>query len=125
MGRRQGTPLAGNQRPAGEHEIRFAANNRTNELLEEVRIVTSVGVKKCNNVIIIGVTEEVQTREARASIPRSRLIYHPCPVLASNVRGPVDRTIVHNDDSGGTGQGLQHVRQRQLVVLSRNQDVYA
>ncbi len=125
MGRRQSTPLARNQRPAGEDQIRFAANNRTNELLQEVRIVTSVGVKKGNDVIVIGVTEGVQTREARASVPRSRFMDHPSPVLARNVRGPIDRTIVHDDDGGGTGQSLQQVRQRQLFVLSRNQDVHA
>ncbi len=126
MGRRQGSSLPGNQCPAGEHEVGLAANNRTNEWLEEVRIVTSVGVKKCNDVIVIGVTEGVQTREARASIPRSPLMDHLCPVRPGDFSRPVDGSVVDDDDGcRGPDQAGQQCRQGLLLVLGWDDDVNA
>ncbi len=126
MGRRQGTPLAGNQRPAGEHEVGLAANDRTNELLEEVRIVTSVGVKKCNDVIVIGVAEDSQARKTCLAVPGSRLTDHPSAVCPGDFRRPVDGSVVDDDDGrGGPDQAGQNCRQGLLLVLGWDDDVNA
>ena len=112
--------------PEGEHEIRFAANNRTNQLLEEVRIVTSVGVKKCNDVIGVRVREDSQAGEACPSVPRPRLMDDPSSARPGNVGRPVDRPVVYHDHArGGTDQAVQNAWQGLLLVLSRNHHVYA
>ena len=122
----QCSDLPRDQCSAGKHEIGHAAYDRINQLFEEERIVTSVGIKKCDHVVVRRVTQGGEAGKTCRSVTESRFTNHHRPVCPGNFRRPIHRTVVHDDDRGGVArQTIEHTGQGLLLVSSGNHNVHA
>ncbi len=125
LGRGERPCFPEHQSPTGEDEVGLAAKDWVHQWLEEERIITSVGVKESNDIIVGLVLQRREPCKAGGSIPEPGLVNNPSSAGSGDFRRPVHRAVVDDDDRCRAAQTVENAGQGLLFVPGWYHDVDA